>query len=149
MTKEAGLWATLHRTCGPFGRMVRVENPADPGTPDVAYVLWHRGRTAQGWCELKRIDEWPKRPETPVRLAEPERVRVQAIWQDQWEKAGGRATTLLRVGRESFFFLPPWLLNRMAQGAIMRNDLIEACAMKTEGIQAGRWLEWLCREKGK
>ena len=147
MTKESGLWTTLHRACSPFGRMIRVENPADPGTPDVAYVLWYRGRTAQGWCELKRIDGWPKLAHTPIRLEHAERVRTQAIWQEQWESAGGRATTLLRIGPETFFFLPPWLLKRMAQGAVGRDELFAGAAMKTEGIQTGRWLEWLCREK--
>jgi hypothetical protein len=49
---------------------VSVENPAHPGTPDVN----HTG----GWLELKRVDAWPARPGSPLRL--PHFTPQQRVW---------------------------------------------------------------------
>lgn len=72
---------------------VSVENGAGAGTPDVNCVL--------GWLELKSIDGWPARPETPVRV--PHFTPEQRLWLIKRCEAGGAAWLLLKVGRD-------WLL---------------------------------------
>lgn len=67
---------------------VRVENPALPGTPDVNYI--------EGWIELKYVEAWPKKAETPLRI--PHYTSEQKTWlMRRWIK-GGNAFMLLRVG---------------------------------------------------
>lgn len=75
---------------------VRVENPAEPGTPDVNYV--------EGWIELKFKEEWPKRPSTPLRV--PHFTAQQRVWLVRRVLSGGKAFVLLKVGRSE------WLLFR-------------------------------------
>lgn len=70
-----------------------VENPANPGTPDVSYV--------EGWIELKQLDAWPAREDTPVRIEHytpQQRIRARKRW-----KKGGNCFWLLQVRND-------WLL---------------------------------------
>ena len=69
---------------------VRVENPCHPGTPDVNYI--------GGWIELKKVDKWPVREDTPLRL--PHFTPQQKIWLDRRIRKGGEAYVLLQVSRE-------------------------------------------------
>lgn len=67
---------------------ISVENRVRAGTPDVECTL--------GWLELKYLPEWPKLPETPVRIdhfTNQQRNFLRRRW-----KAGGGAWLLLRVG---------------------------------------------------
>ena len=70
-----------------------VENPVNPGTPDVEYI--------GGWIELKYIEELPKRPDTPIRV--PHFRPEQKVWIVKRTNKGGRVHVLLRV--ENTFFL--------------------------------------------
>ena len=70
-----------------------VENPANPGTPDVSYV--------DGWIELKQIDSWPASEATPVRISHytpQQRIRARKRW-----KKGGNVFWMLQVRND-------WLL---------------------------------------
>ncbi len=70
-----------------------VENPANPGTPDVSYV--------EGWIELKQLDEWPVREDTPVKIVHytpQQKIRARKRW-----KRGGNVFWLLQVKND-------WLL---------------------------------------
>jgi hypothetical protein len=70
-----------------------VENPVYPGTPDVAFI--------GGWIELKKLDEWPKRATTKVRLDH--YTIQQRAWARIHHHRGGKSFWLLRVQKE-------WLL---------------------------------------
>lgn len=70
-----------------------VENPANPGTPDVNYI--------EGWIELKQLDAWPASDNTPVRLPHytpQQRIRARKRW-----RKGGNVYWLLQVRND-------WLL---------------------------------------
>lgn len=93
---------------------VRVENPVNPGTPDVNYNL--------GWLELKFLREWPVRPETVVSVEH--FTPQQRVWLLRRHKAGGRAFMLLQVEQD-------WLLFRgdvaaTIVGHATRKQLIDA-----------------------
>lgn len=72
----------------------RVENVVGPGHPDVNY--------AGGDVELKAMEGFPKRADTPVTV--PEFTGEQVGWLLQRQRAGGRAWLMVRVGREWFLF---------------------------------------------
>ena len=70
-----------------------VENPANPGTPDVNGIEF--------WIELKQLDEWPARDGTPVRIPHytpQQKIRARKRWQK-----GGNVFWLLQVHND-------WLL---------------------------------------
>lgn len=74
---------------------IAVENSAYPGTPDVAYI--------GGWIELKEADEWPKKPQTPLRLSH--FTRHQRAWIRRHVEKGGTAFVLLKVGKSEWFLI--------------------------------------------
>lgn len=95
---EAALWKRTREHLAPFGILKRVENPLDPGMPDVAYCL--RGKpvspTISGWLELKHVHEWPARPTTTLCIES--LTKEQVDWATWWALAGGRVSALLQVG---------------------------------------------------
>ena len=72
----------------------RVENVVGPGFPDVSY--------AEGLIELKALEGWPMRLQTPVRLKE--FTGEQAGWLARRWQAKGAAWLMVRVDREWFLF---------------------------------------------
>lgn len=79
MTLESNAWAAVRRALAPYGRLVRVENRVEAGTPDVAYCLLG----VSGWLELK----------SGAGLE-----AEQLLWAEEWSRAGG-LWHLLRRGR--------------------------------------------------
>lgn len=71
-----------------------IENGVGAGTPDVNF--------ADGWIELKSIDDWPKRPATPLRVDH--FTAAQRAWLRVRCLRGGRAFLLLKVGPEVLLF---------------------------------------------
>lgn len=72
-----------------------VENSAMPGTPDVYFL--------HGWIELKEVDDWPKRPTTPLRL--PHFTKHQRAWIRRHVHRGGTVFVLLKVGKKEWFLI--------------------------------------------
>lgn len=71
----------------------RVENSADPGTPDINYTT--------GWIESKFMKSWPVR-HGPLRV--PHYVREQRGWHMGRRHAGGRVHVVIQVVHEVFVF---------------------------------------------
>jgi len=89
MTKESTLARKIRKLLHPLDAM-RVENPCLPGTPDIEFI--------GGWVELKKLDAWPKRPTTPVRL--PHFTPQQRVWLTRRMEKGGLSLLLLQVSSE-------------------------------------------------
>jgi len=73
---------------------IPVENPAQPGTPDVNY--------AEGWVELKKLAAWPRDGEAVVRVEH--FTPQQRNWLRLRRMRGGRAFLLLQVKDEWLLF---------------------------------------------
>ena len=72
-----------------------VENPAQPGTPDVNYV--------EGWIELKKLPKWPKVGDNhPILVSH--FTPQQRNWLMLRRRKNGRAFMLLQVGRDWLLF---------------------------------------------
>jgi len=98
--RESGLWGTMKRNLGSVKglHMVRLENSAGNGTPDVNGC--YRGQDF--WAELKYLAEFPVRPSTVVRI--PHFTDEQRLWLKSRGEAGGLAWLFVQVGREYLLF---------------------------------------------
>ena len=68
---------------------VSVENPACPGTPDIAYI--------SGWIECKYLANWPVREDTNVVIDH--YTKQQRIWHIQDWHFGGACWLCLQVSK--------------------------------------------------
>lgn len=106
-----------------------VENPIYPGTPDIAYI--------GGWIELKKLDQWPVRETTKVRLSH--YTIQQKAWARMHHHRGGTSYWLLRVQKE-------WLLLHGAVaaevvGTLTKTELIgRALLYMSNGFDGDRLL---------
>jgi len=91
-----------------------VENAVDIGYPDIEYI--------GGLLELKQIDAWPKRIETPLRCEH--YTQEQRIWHERRWHAGGAIHVLLQVGPEFLLFTgrtAPNLLGHASRKVLVAN----------------------------
>lgn len=79
---------------------IPVENPAQPGTPDVNFV--------EGWIELKKLTNWPRDPDAIVRCEH--FTPQQRNWLLLRDRKRGKCWLLLQVKDE-------WLLIHGAEAA--------------------------------
>lgn len=95
----------------------RVENTVDPGTPDIEYIGGH--------IEDKQIRNWPKRPDSPLRV--PHYTAGQRGWHRRRRRAGGRVHVVIEVGTDVFVFdaadaaegLGNWTMEQMFLHALL------------------------------
>lgn len=111
--------------------LTRVENTVNNGHPDVEFIIGGKA----GTIELKVAKEWPKRPDTPLRLRhytqeQKEDARARHI-------AGGRPFLLLEVSDTFMLSRAPWSL---LVGSKERAVLERICDAKWEGEINGREL---------
>ena len=66
-----------------------------PGTPDINY--------RDGWIECKATEQWPARPDTPVRL-DHDLTKQQRIWLIRRARVNGRAFVMLNIDGEWLLF---------------------------------------------
>lgn len=97
--REAVLWELLkkHWARIPGLRIMRVENPCLPGTPDVC--VGFNGKCA--WIELKMIAAFPKRDSTPVRIEH--FTSQQKLWLKEWGEIKIPAFVIIRVVSTGYY----------------------------------------------
>jgi len=99
--KEKSLWLSLKKHLRKYGTLVRIENPAHIGTPDVLYTI--AGKT--GLIELKSIDTLSLKAFDPAAL---DLSIEQQLWLRMWGESGGTAFVLVRVVRPLQYLLFDW-----------------------------------------
>lgn len=99
-----------------------VENPVDPGFPDVEYI--------GGVIELKAVDDWPKRDETELKLEH--YTQEQRIWHERRAHFGGRIHVLLQVDREYLLFTGATAAAHL--GRAPRATLYDLCCARWESL---------------
>jgi hypothetical protein len=114
---------------------VSVENGCGLGTPDVNCV--------SGWLELKSIEGWPVRPDTPVKIEH--LSQDQRVWLLMRRRAGGRAWLLLKVADDWLLFDGADVFDRRF-GTEMNRAEVEALASKVwhDGLDDADLLEIMC-----
>jgi len=92
---EAGVWNYVKGGLAGKWLATRIESNAGNGVPDVVFCV----PNINGFMELKFIKEWPKRPETKVKLPlRPE----QKLWVETRGKRGGNVWVFCRIENSMF-----------------------------------------------
>lgn len=124
---ESLLWQQHVSKLKNFGMCKRIEDSTQAGVSDVVYCLrWLDERPVSGWCELKRLKDWPKRSTTKILL--PHFTIDQANFLRDWGRAGMGSYLLAQVGVT--FLVWRWHHAHAIQAGLMRNQfkgLAEVC----------------------
>lgn len=129
----------------PFGKLQRIENAVDKGTPDVAYCLKRAANDARacaGWIELKYLPQLPANRHTPVIL---DKLTIdQVLFLEGWTKAGGLAFLLLRAD-DHHILMNAELARAVFRRGVTAPDLVDrAMVCQTGRFPVGRILSCLC-----
>lgn len=108
--KETGVNAKIQAALAGLDA-VRVENPADPGTPDINFKL--------GWIETKLIKRWPKKKLSPVRVRH--YTPQQRAWHVRRHKVGGFILVVIEV--EGYVFVYDGLTAAQHLGFMNRAEM--------------------------
>lgn len=95
-----------------------VENGVGIGCPDVNY--------ADGWIELKHLDAWPARNDTPV--AVPHFTPQQRVWHLRRTRAGGASYVLLKAGDDWALMRGDWAAEHLGR---VTKDVIIGMSVRT------------------
>lgn len=93
MSREKEMRKRVVRALRPL-HAISVENGCGVGTPDVNY--------ADGWIELKVLEDWPARDDTVVRVDL--FTKEQRMWHRARAASGGTTWVLLKVDRDWLLF---------------------------------------------
>lgn len=117
---ERELWNDLKDKLSAYGKLKRVENSCDKGTPDVSYLIRRYARVdpTAGWLELKWEPGWPAKGPLKIHSL----TKDQVLWQEDWFAGGGKVFTLIRIGKEHLLVDPP-LLRRVYERDIDAHTL--------------------------
>lgn len=110
----------------PFGVIVPVESPITPGFPDYIYCLSQK----MGVLELKYLENWPKRPMTPIRIGT--LTLEQTLWAEGWAVAGGRYRMMLRIGMSAWLVFGPRGVRQLYDRRLVRAALPRAALLFSE-----------------
>lgn len=146
---EDALWSRTREHLGPLAcRLVRVENPIDPGTPDVCYLIRRYPAHKQtepicGWLELKHVPAWPVRAATTFKIAS--LTLEQVNWATNWALAGGRISALLQVAND-LIVMDHRLLAQVFGGAHTRASLLASAPLVSPRVfPTAELVKWLTR----
>lgn len=98
MTLENDIRGQLVKLLRSYSAYAVENGHCHPGTPDISFVPGH--------IECKATNQWPARPETPVKLDHPVTPQ-QKIFCMKWTKAGGRMWFMLHIAGEWLLFDGP------------------------------------------
>jgi hypothetical protein len=120
---ESRFWKKLRKQF-PSGHIVRVENPANPGTPDVNACI----EGVEFWSEQKQVPKLPKQASTPVFTGclRPEQV----LWHVLRNRAGGRTFICGYVQETEEIFVIPG--NLAAEFNSMTLEQLKSSTLKVE-----------------
>lgn len=121
---------------GPSTDLIRVENPAWPGTPDVNYCIGY----FEGWIELKNVATWPVREKTPLRVEH--FTSQQRTWLTRRSQAGGTVWVLLRVAPIEWLLFEGQVAAALL-GRVPRSVLYHRCVKRWENGLIGSELRAL------
>lgn len=125
MPGETALWQHLERVCAGAGvHLQRIEDKLSQGVPDVN-GCW-QGR--EFWIELKRLDAWPKRPQTVVRI--PHYTNEQRLWIRRRGRAGGNALLLVQIDQD--FLLYNWVYAQRV-GELISTHMLSTASSRWKG----------------
>ena len=94
---------------------VSIENGVGVGTPDV--------NCSWGWLELKQVEDWPARPETPVRIEH--FTMQQKVFHRLRRRAGGNSCVLIHIKGEWFLFHKTSVIKNL--GELTRAEMVAQC----------------------
>lgn len=131
MSERAMRGRLTQKVLMPLGAFA-VENPANPGTPDVNYS------SPGGWLELKKVLKRPARKTTPIRV---EHFRQeQRVFIEWMVDHGHEVWVVLQLERDWFVFPPLWACYHL--GHVVEDELWANAAIYWKGRLDG---EGLCR----
>jgi hypothetical protein len=120
MTVEDTFWSYLRKGMAGRWDAQRHEDKMSLGIADVSYGL----KGCDGWIELKVVETWPKREDTPIRV---NLSQEQVIWLRQRGRAGaGRVWIFVRFGPPSdrLHLLFPWHVADVLKEGCDRDQLL-------------------------
>lgn len=132
MGGEARLWSWLSGQLSSGPHLSRIENPCDPGTPDVNVCV----DRLEAWLELKYTDHLRPLGRRGLRPS-------QRIWIARRLSAGGRVGIIVGV-RERVLFLPGSLysdVNDLTPDRLV--ELAYLVAMRRQGIKLSDFRRFL------
>lgn len=141
---ERNTWRLVRDRLAPFGRLTRIENRCDRGTPDTVYTLRYGAAAAArtGWIEFKTLDHWPARPETAVRI---EHLTLEQVtFLEEETRAGGRAWLLVQV-EDEYLLLGSVAARAIYDGKMTRDKMMVAARVHGVGFPVRRMLAELTR----
>lgn len=133
--KESDFWKKIKGKWSGIARMMRVENAAGVGTPDLYLVSG--GRSA--WVELKQLRKgWPAREATPVTISH--FVPEQRLWMKEWGPMGIPCWILVEVVGEGIYLFDYLAADYL--GMVNRKKF-ESSAVYIINKDRGSWIELL------
>ena len=92
---EGTMRGNLVKLLRPLGAYAVENGGCHPGTPDIATTL--------GPIECKATNQWPARPDTPVKL-DHDMTQNQRIFMIKWYRVNGRGWVMLNIAGEWLLF---------------------------------------------
>ncbi len=126
--KESAFWRSFKAHMEDHLLLQRIESSVGVGIPDVHYHYYESN--ISGWIELKVIEKYPAKPNTPVRVDH--YSNEQRIWHKKWRRAGARVFVLLRVDSGPDFWLFDAAVACGSLGLVSKSTLETLCLIKSE-----------------
>jgi len=141
MGTESEFWQDDVSKLKAFGEIDRIEDSLKNGVSDCVYSLrFMQEASKMGWIELKRLNSWPVRISTFVRL--PHYSDDQVNFLERWGRSGARAFLLAQVANSYSLF--HWKQARAVHEGLTSKQFVNLASVHHVGkFPAGRILRCL------